>query len=353
MGELRAVLEPLGPVRGEGAAEDVLQARAELRDGLLGDLRVRVTDGLDELVVAAVVEDLPTSEDLGEDEAEPVEIGAAVELLGAARLLRAQVGELALEHVGLRLLPVLQAGEGDPEVEDLHVAGGAQHDVVGRDVAMNDAERLAVLVAEAVRVVQRVRELGADVDREPLGEEAILPRRELERGAERHAGDVLHHEVVSIAVLLEVVGGRDVAMVEAGGELRLGDGHALEAVVLGEDVAHALQREEALEPGDAAAASEHDLRHSAFAERTEDLVGTRRGSEVEELRTRLHDRGQLDRRRLRLRDGRWGRCDCCTHRLAGLLRLRRFGREVRVDLGEGGIVLERERSVWVELPRHL
>ena len=73
------------------------------------------------------------------------QIRARVEL-GADRLLGRHVRELALDDPGGRFLaPVDRLG--DAEVGQLHLAFAAEQHVLGRDVAVNDAQRLAVALA--------------------------------------------------------------------------------------------------------------------------------------------------------------------------------------------------------------
>jgi hypothetical protein len=60
----------------------------------------------------------------------------------AADHLGAHVAELALEDAGLSLL-TLRCRAGHAEVDQLHLTGIADDDVLGRYVAVNDVERLA------------------------------------------------------------------------------------------------------------------------------------------------------------------------------------------------------------------
>ena len=88
-------------------------------------------------------------------------------MIGLARraLLGRHVGELALDDTGLGLVRTV-VGLRDSEVEQLHGAGVGDHDVVRRHVAVDDVERLSVLVVGDVRVVQRPRHVDADAERD-------------------------------------------------------------------------------------------------------------------------------------------------------------------------------------------
>ena len=81
--------------------------------------------------------DRSAREHLGKDEPEGVDVGRGRHVL-AAGLLRAQVADAAERLAGQRQLRLGQ-GPRDAEVGDLHLAGHADQDVRGLDVAMDDA----------------------------------------------------------------------------------------------------------------------------------------------------------------------------------------------------------------------
>ena len=125
----------------------------------------------------------------------------------AARLLRRHVARRAEDHVrtGVRLVSVARAGRcgqqaGEPEVEQLHVAVGAHHDVLRLDVAMHDAG--------GVRGGERLGELRAD---------AAPPSRSAgaaDQRVERLALDELRREEPAVVELADLVDGDDVRVVE-------------------------------------------------------------------------------------------------------------------------------------------
>ena len=139
-------------------------------------------------VVVGVEEGQPARERLVEDDAEPVDVGAAVELEAAARLLRAHVRGRAAHHAG--------AGDGggragagdlgDAEVEELgdHLAAGeaVEEDVARLDVAVDDP-----LVVRQREGAGHVADRRQHVER-PEGAGA------LEDGVERVAREQLHHQ---------------------------------------------------------------------------------------------------------------------------------------------------------------
>ena len=142
-------------------------------------------------------EELPAGEQLPENDAGGVEIGAAVDLL-AARLLGRHVADLAVDDPGRGLLD-LQGGRRQPEVGQPHLAAVREQHVRRRDVPVHQLD-----VAEVVRVVEAARHLarqvGGDVDRkgDPLLGAAVPG------GAEIAPLDVVHRQVDLAAGLSRV-----------------------------------------------------------------------------------------------------------------------------------------------------
>jgi hypothetical protein len=135
-------------VAGEGAVDERGERLGDLRGALEERGERAGPDLLEGDEAVAVAEHELVGEELVEDDAERVDVGALIE--GAAEgLLGRHVRDLALDgHVGVDggrgsgAVDVAGAGggAGDAEVEDLHGAREAQHDVVRADVAVDDAE---------------------------------------------------------------------------------------------------------------------------------------------------------------------------------------------------------------------
>jgi hypothetical protein len=152
-----------------------------------------------------------------EDAAEGVQIGAVIDVAGAAALLGRHEHRRAEDRAGGR---VARAGAGvgqlgDAEVEELGAPAGGplgigdQHDVVGLEVAMDDA---AVVGGR-----QRARDLPRQLDQLGLAHER--PRQALAQGL---TGDELHDdEGLAVGQVAEVVDLDDVGVAQGRGDAGL------------------------------------------------------------------------------------------------------------------------------------
>lgn len=142
-------------------------------------LREVVAEGGDGAVFAALhaCEDLHVGacgdgsfacEELVEDDAERVDVAAVVEAL-AAGLFWAHVGEFSAELAGCGS-DGLVGGDGDAEVDELGLAVARDEDVGGRDVAVDEAEASALLVAPVVDIGEAAADFGDDEEGELVGE---------------------------------------------------------------------------------------------------------------------------------------------------------------------------------------
>ncbi len=133
-------------------------------------------------------EELLSGQQLPEQDAADVDVGASVERL-AARLLGRQVAELAEDDPGRGVLQ-LERRRREAEVGQLDLAGVRQQHVGRRDVAVNQVEP-----AERVRVAEPARQLLHDVDRD-LDGEGHAPLRAAVPGRQQIlAFDEVHREV--------------------------------------------------------------------------------------------------------------------------------------------------------------
>ena len=148
---------------------------------------------------------------------------------------------------------------GEAEVEDLDVAVGGHHDVLGLQVPVDDAG--------GVGLGEAVRDLGSDVEQPSNGQGArILGQDQL---AQRVPLDHLHHDVGQAGGLADVVDGDDVGVVERGGGPGLLREAAHAARVGGELLGQELDGEVAVE---VVVARAPDLSHPPCAEAGKKLV---------------------------------------------------------------------------------
>ena len=249
----------------QGSLDDPLQFFRHLAD--LGERRrIAKEDGADDVGRGGALERRLPGEHFVEKDAEREQVGAPVDV-APTRLLRGHVVERAHDDAVSRLhelrrgviarrkaLPPHELRQ--TEVQDLDIAIGANHHVLGLQVAMDDAC--------VVRGRDRLRNLHGNRDRLPGVEAAAIEDR-----TQRDAVDELGREELHAAVVADVVDREDVGMIEGRNRARL----ALEAAepFL---VAHGARREHfqcepAAQPN---VLGQIDLRHAARSERREDAV---------------------------------------------------------------------------------
>ena len=108
---------------------------------------------------------------------------------------------------GLRGVRRWRAELREPEVDDLHVTVVADHDVLGLEIAMDDAR--------GVRLGQTLRGLMRDVGHCRTG------RRPRRGGRARSRPHPFHRDERPAGLLADVVDGQDVRMIQRGGALAL------------------------------------------------------------------------------------------------------------------------------------
>ena len=102
--------------------------------------------------------------------------------------------------------------------------------VVGRDVAVHDAQRRAVEVGQLVRGVQPRERVGQHAQLHRQREAALLAAHDHLR--QRLAVEVLHHQHRRAVDLDDLVGLDDVRVVQARGEPRLAEEHLRKSLSL-------------------------------------------------------------------------------------------------------------------------
>ena len=142
------------------AGADGVEVCGRVRTHARGARRALAEELREDLDVGHLRPEAPARGRLPDHHARRVDVGAAIDL-GPQRLLRRHVRDAPLEDAGLRL----QRRVGrlrDAEVEDLRLPVEGDEDVQRAHVAVDDLERLAVEVAELVRVVQAEQRLADD-----------------------------------------------------------------------------------------------------------------------------------------------------------------------------------------------
>ena len=161
---------------------------------------------------------------------------------------------------------------GDAEVGEASHAVDADEDVVRRDVAMDEVERLALRAGELVSCVQSRQRVEEDPQREVERQRPPHAPERAQQGLERRPLDVLHDQEEALFVLLDVEGGDDVGVPDARREAGLVEEH-VDEIGLGRQVrVHGLDGDQPLEAARAERAAEAHLGHPARGDDADDLV---------------------------------------------------------------------------------
>ena len=207
--ELDRPLRPPGRVLLEALHHDRLQPLANVRAERAGRLRDLVHDPVENGLRLARERRL-ARQALVENGPERVDVGPSVERVGRD-LLRGQVGDRADERPRLRQA-VVGGRVGEPEVHhadpDVSALLAGDHDVLGLDVAVNDAAGVAVL--------ERLGGLDRDVEHFSQAQRAVP-----EHVSQARAHDERHHEEVGPFVATDVVDRNDAGVIHLRDDLRL------------------------------------------------------------------------------------------------------------------------------------
>ena len=227
--------EAIVGVLGHRAGQDGVEARRRVRRAVMQRGRVVVEVGPQGRLVALALIRRHAGERVVEHAAQRVDVGARVEAL-AADLLGRDVAERPDPAAVAGGAGVRGHALGEPEVGQVGVVVGAEQDVGGLDVAVDDAAR--------VRRVERAGHLGDDVRR--AGRVAGGARRA--RACAGRRLDVAHRDVERpVVALARVVDRDDVGVVDRRRGARLADEAIAEVGVLGELRGDELQRDRAIE----------------------------------------------------------------------------------------------------------
>jgi hypothetical protein len=134
---------------------------------------------------------------------------------------------------------------------------------------MNDTEIAVVEVLEGVRVVEPREDLADDAQVHVAREERRLPTEETR---ERHPVEVVHHDVVTLVLLTDLIGLDDVRMAQTRGEASLFEEHLEEGLVLDELRLQLLDYEELAEPRRTLRDGEINDAHAATGDLGDELI---------------------------------------------------------------------------------
>src|SRR5579875_3551573 len=146
---------------------------------------------------------------------------------------------------------------GDPEVDNLDVAGIVDQDVLRFDVAMDESVQM--------RVVERGGNLSDD-ERGALDTKRALAIDQLFEVSPR---DIFHHDVAGLAILSDIVDADDIRMGQSRGRLRLSLEPGQKVGISAELVAQNLDR---YRPVEQQVVPSVDDRHATFADRLIETV---------------------------------------------------------------------------------
>ncbi|HEY2744561.1 MAG TPA: hypothetical protein VGL86_08055 [Polyangia bacterium] len=267
----RGLIAILGPLR-QALGDDRLELVGDRWIDLAQRRHLRVLDRVERLFALEVPEERARAGQLPQDDPRGEDVAARIDRR-ACRLLGRHVRELAFDDAFF-FLHVARAR--DAEVDQLHHPVPRDQDVLRRDVAMDDAERLAVFVGLAMRVVERLGDLLAEIRAQAEGNARVVLDGGVEQAQKVDAFDVLHGEEIGGADLSVAERLHDVRVVQVDGDLGLVLEHAPELGRLGERGMDLLDDQDLGEPLRKRLAREEDLGHSARAESPHQLIFSER-----------------------------------------------------------------------------
>ena len=208
-------------IAGKAMMQDVVELvinpriqRAEVGDGLVQDAAARFLGGF-------ALEEVPSQQEVRQHHPDGEKVGTLVGDLKIG-LLGAHVIGLAGDDFAF-LVGQKAARLGHAEIGQLHVALEGDHDVFEADIAVDDAQRLAVLVGLGVRVGQAAGHAAGDEHGEFTRQYALFISQLPGELFEIHAADQFHGDEINAIGLAEMIGLDNVRVDQVGDELGLAD----------------------------------------------------------------------------------------------------------------------------------
>jgi hypothetical protein len=222
----------------------------------------------DRLFLGLAVEEPAQGQRLPQHDAEGPDVRAPVGLCAVEELGR-EVAGLALDQPVVDRRPHPRHAE----IDQLHRAGVEDDHVAGRDVLVDQLERVA---GEAVQLVRRVQAGGAVGD-DAGGRERIQPveaARRAQHRRQRLALEVLHRDEERAVLLAEVVDVDDVRVLHQRGDPRLLEQHVRQLRPRRQRRSDRLDDDHLLELAGPALTRQVHLRHPALSDPRDELVLT-------------------------------------------------------------------------------
>ena len=167
-----------------------------------------------------------------------------------------------------------------PLKHDLHFASKAQEDVLRGDIAVDDPNRLALLISMSVRMVEPAAHLGNDIGGKTDRKDTTRPPERIEHVLGVVALDVFHHDDMGPIDTAEIERLNDVPVAQRDRELCLAEEHGVETLVSSVMWMHPLDGNQLFEPCGALSPSEIHLRHAARGQAPKERIGSEGSRQV-------------------------------------------------------------------------
>ena len=260
----------IGRRRRQGPHHDLLEGRGIVVDHCAGASRRTLDHRAQELVVVAAAKQLARGRQLEQHDPGAEHVAPPIERQAPA-LFGSHVAELALD--GPRPRPAQAVlGLGDPEVDHLHGAVEGREHVVGRHVAVDQAEGPAGLVGQLVGVVEASADRARDEQRERQRQASASGGHPTQHGDQIAAVQELHHHEHAVWPAIDVEDLDDVGVLERGREPGLVEEHPHHRLLAGEVAVQALDHHPLGEAAQAGGPGQEHLGHPAARHRPEELV---------------------------------------------------------------------------------
>ena len=249
---------------GEGFEDDGFEFAGEIGFEVGGRIDGALGDGFEDGQFVVAREESEAGDEFVKDDTKAEDIRSAVDLI-AKDLFGRHIGNFAFERTFLGLFEAVR-GFGDAEVKDLEVAVERDDEILGGDIAVDDAKRLTEVIGFFVGVVQAFARLDDDLDGVFDGEGDFLRLGFEANLGEIAPSDVLHRDKVGLLNHAHIEDLDDMGMIELCSEAGFVEEHGDEAAFFGEVRLDLLDDKEFFKAFGASEMREPDFGHSADGE---------------------------------------------------------------------------------------